>query len=67
MENENTKQSPESGDTANGEETACPNCESTAVTVMEPEPEPESAEPTITEHKKRAARKAKRRCCLRRW
>lgn len=52
MENENTKQSPESGDTASGEETACTDCESTAVTVMEPEPEPESAEPTITEQKK---------------
>lgn len=50
MENENTKQYPVSGDTANGEETACPDCESTAVTVMEPEPE--SAEPTITEQKK---------------
>lgn len=52
MENENTKQYPVSGDTASGEETACPDCESTAVTVMEPEPEPESAEPTITEQKK---------------
>lgn len=48
MENENTKQSPVSGDTASGEETACPDCESTAVPVMEPEP----AEPTITEQKK---------------
>ena len=43
MENENTKQSPESGDTAKGEETACTDCESTVVTVIEPEPEQEPA------------------------
>lgn len=56
MENENTKQYPVSGDTARGEETACPDCESTAVPVMEPEPE--SAEPPITEQK-RSGKKSK--------
>lgn len=54
MENENTKQYPVSGDTASREETACPDCESTAVPVMEPEP----AEAPITEQK-RSGKKSK--------
>ena len=54
MENENIKQYPVSGDTASGEETACPDCESTAVPVMEPEP----AEAPITEQK-RSGKKSK--------